>query len=439
MAFVHPLSSECLKSELDLFSVPMTQTSIESASYVEYNPISTLTDGTPIEFVINGSGQDYLDLANTHLYVKAQILKANSQPIDANSEVGPVNLILQSLFSEVDIKLNDVLITSTNNTYAYRAYLETLLSYGSDAKNSQLGASLFIKDEAGKMENANPREDDANVGLKKRHSYFTDGRNVDLLGRLHADLFYQQKYIPNDVTLRIRLIRSPNNFCLMSSTPNENYKIHISECKIYVRRVKISPSVFVAHAKALEYGSAKYPIHRIICKTYTVPRGNLDSCQENVFAGQLPTRLVIGCVDNDAFNGNYEKNPFNFKHYNMSQLKVYLDGQQQTVRPLELNFANSQYVTAYMSLFTGTGKQFEDAGNGIHRDDYARGYTLYAFDLTPDLSEDDHFNLVREGNVRIDMKFSVALPNTINVIVYAEFENIIEIDRTRNVKFDYSE
>ena len=70
---------------------------------------------------------------------------------------------------------------------------------------------------------------------------------------------------------------------------------------------------------------------------------------------------------------------------------------------------------------------------------YARGYTLYAFDLTPDLGEDDHFNLVREGNVRIDMKFSVALPNTINVIVYAEFENIIEIDRTRNVKFDYSE
>ena len=111
MAFVHPLSSECLKSELDLFSVPMTQTSIESASYVEYNPISTLTDGTPIEFVISGSGQDYLDLANTHLYVKVQILKANGQAIDGNSEVGPVNLLLQSLFSEVYIKLNDVLVT----------------------------------------------------------------------------------------------------------------------------------------------------------------------------------------------------------------------------------------------------------------------------------------------------------------------------------------
>ena len=122
----------------------------------------------------------------------------------------------------------------------------------------------------------------------------------------------------------------------------------------------------------------------------------------------------------------------------MSQLKVFLDGQQQNVRPLELDFANNKFVTACMRLFTGTGKQFMDSGNSIERSDYSRGYTLYAFDLTPDLGEDDHFNLIKEGNVRVDMKFSVALPNTINVIVYAEFENIIEIDRTRNVIFDYS-
>ena len=96
----------------------MTQTSIDSASYVEYNAISTITDGTPIEFVISGSGQDYLDLANTQLYVRAQIRKANNQPIDANIEVVPVNLLMHSLFNEVDVRLNDVLITSTNNTYA---------------------------------------------------------------------------------------------------------------------------------------------------------------------------------------------------------------------------------------------------------------------------------------------------------------------------------
>jgi hypothetical protein len=312
------------------------------------------------------------------------------------------------------------------------------MSYGTEAKTSQLSSSLYFKDEAGKMDDANPLEADANEGLRRRHAYISDGRTVDLLGRIHADLFYQQKYLPNDVTIRIRLIRNRNNFCLMSSTPDENYKINISDCKIYVRKVKLSPSVFIAHAKALEHGNAKFPLHRIVCKTFTVPRGNLDCSQENLFSGQLPTRLVIGCVDNDAFNGNYGKNPFDFKHYNLNQIKVYLDGQQQSIRPLEPDFVNNQYISAYMTLFTGTGKQFMDEGNQIHRDDYAKGYTLYAYDLTPDLGEDDHFNLIKEGNVRVDMKFGVPLPNTINVIVYAEFENIIEIDRSRNVIFDYS-
>ena len=438
MAFVHPLSCECTKSELDIFSVPPTQTSIESGNYVEYNPISSITDGTPIEFVISGSGQDYIDLANTQLYVKLDIRTPANVVVDGNSRVGPTNLLLHSLFSEVDVKLNDVLITSTNNTYAYRAYMETLLSYGNEAKTTHLTSSLYYKDDAGKMDDANPTDDACNSGLKKRQGYFREGRSVELLGRIHADMFYQQKYIPNDVTIRIRLVRNKNNFCLMSSTPDENYKIHISECKIYARKVKLSPSVFVAHAKGLENGNAKYPLRRVICKTFTVPRGNLDCSQENLFSGQLPTRLVIGCVDNDAFNGNYQKNPFNFKHFSLSQLKIYMDGQQQSVRPLELNFENNHYINAYMSLFSGTGKQFTDEGNQIHREDYARGYTLYAFDLTPDQGEDDHFNLIKEGTVRVDMRFSVVLPNTINVIAYAEFENIIEIDRSRNIIYDYS-
>ena len=88
-------------------------------------------------------------------------------------------------------------------------------------------------------------------------------------------------------------------------------------------------------------------------------------------------------------------------------------------------------------LFLGTGKQQRDEGNDIERGDYAGGYTLYAFDLTPDIAEAGHFNLAKEGSIRVDLKFVTALPNTINVIAYAEFENVIEIDRNRNVIFDF--
>jgi len=47
MAFIHEGSCECAKIEQDLFSVPPTQTSIESGLFVEYRPISSITDGAP--------------------------------------------------------------------------------------------------------------------------------------------------------------------------------------------------------------------------------------------------------------------------------------------------------------------------------------------------------------------------------------------------------
>jgi len=137
MAFIHPQSCECTKSELDLFVVPPTQISIESGTLLEYNPISTISQRTQIEFSVTGARQDISGL------VRAQIVKATDEPVDNNDAVGPTNLFLHSLFSEMDITLNDTLVTSSNNTYAYRSYLETLLSYGGAAKTSQLTSALY--------------------------------------------------------------------------------------------------------------------------------------------------------------------------------------------------------------------------------------------------------------------------------------------------------
>ena len=80
MAFIHDQSCEGAKTELDVFSVPPTQTSIEYGNYVEYHPLS-ITDSGPIEFDVSSSGQNYLDFANTKLLVKAKITRGNGDYI----------------------------------------------------------------------------------------------------------------------------------------------------------------------------------------------------------------------------------------------------------------------------------------------------------------------------------------------------------------------
>ena len=88
---------------------------------------SSVLDGS-IEFDITSSGDDYIDFANSYLYARAQIIRANGTALEAAGTVGPVNNFLHSLFSQVDLSLNGTMITSSTNTYPYRAYIENLLS-----------------------------------------------------------------------------------------------------------------------------------------------------------------------------------------------------------------------------------------------------------------------------------------------------------------------
>jgi hypothetical protein len=125
LALIHESNCECAKSELDLFTLPSTQTSIESGIYVEYHPISYSTGGAPIEFDVTATGDDYLDLANSFLCVRAEITRINGDDLDAANTVGPVSNFLRRLFSQVDVSLNGTLITSSTNTKAYRSYIET--------------------------------------------------------------------------------------------------------------------------------------------------------------------------------------------------------------------------------------------------------------------------------------------------------------------------
>jgi len=101
----------------------------------------------------------------------------------------------------------------------------------------------------------------SNEGLVKRSQPTNQSRVVDMMGHLHADIFFQDRYILNKVNVKIKLVRSKDVFCVMSEA---DCKVMITKAAMFVRKVKLSPSVFMAHAKALENGTAKYPIRRVV-------------------------------------------------------------------------------------------------------------------------------------------------------------------------------
>ena len=151
MSLVHTKSCESVHTGLDLFALPPTQTAVQDGLWVEYHPLATLAAGAPIEFAVSGATADYIDLSNTYLYVKAKVLRQDGTNPPADAVFAPVNYWLHSLFSQVDVLLNNTLVTPSENTYPYRAYIESTLNYGREAKTTHLTSTLYYQDTANQM------------------------------------------------------------------------------------------------------------------------------------------------------------------------------------------------------------------------------------------------------------------------------------------------
>lgn len=209
--------------------------------------------------------------------------------------------------------------------------------------------------------------------------------------------------------------------------------------KWYVKAVEISKAANLGLEQALRINSAKYPIRRVELKTIHINAGVRETPENAIFNGQIPRRIVFGCVDADAYQGTYGKSPFNFKSYSISEVSVTAGGQNFPSKPLTMNFQNNQYIKAFVQLFEGLGISDDNKGISVSLPKFKNGSCLFAFDLSPDEDDGNHWDLVKEGATSICVKFTDAVPaGGVELIVYAEFDNLITIDHGRNVFMDYN-
>ena len=114
---------ECAKSEFDYFLPIPTQTSIVRTFLREYTPLSALQHGAPIEFAVAGTENLYMDLNQSYIYIKCKITKANKTALVVADKVGPINLTLHSLFSNMELELCGKQVSDNSGHYSYRALL----------------------------------------------------------------------------------------------------------------------------------------------------------------------------------------------------------------------------------------------------------------------------------------------------------------------------
>lgn len=323
MEFLHKSSSPATIAELDLFKLLPTQTVIESTYEVEYRPIGTLAKSSIFEFIIPGS-EHYTDLSASYLYAKMKI------EADEQFEMIPTSNYAASLFEQLDVYLGAVNITPGNSLYHYQSYIDDLFfKYRSPLDDCQMIGGT----------------DDA------RKDRIKGSKTFDLIIPIHAPIFQQEKFLIDNVPITLRFKLASAAFGLKSASTGAKASIEFERLSLFIRRVKLYPPVQISIATNLQKSPAMYYLQRNEVKSFHLPTGFATSSIDNVYAGQLPRKLIVGFVPDKAFNGDISKDCFNFVHSNLQSATVIANGIKIPSTSYQPDFANKLFMREFYDVF----------------------------------------------------------------------------------------
>lgn len=446
---------ECMSSQLDLFTTIPIQSNILKTEEISYKPITSILNNSIIEFSSLGHGDTYRDLSSIQLRLLVRLKKSSTEhfargqaailgpdgktvttPAKEAEGGGLVNNVLHSLFKQCTIYLNGIAISQSDNNYAYRAYLETILNYNELSSNTHLVTSGFAIDTPGNMNSLTD-----NKGYLARKKMFEGSCVVELVGKLHGDMLNQNKLLINNVDLRIVLsLEKPEFYTLEADTGTSI--MEIIEATMFMNHVTLNPGILIAHEQALAKRNAIYNYKRVEVKSYTVSSLNSSFSLDNCVIGQIPNFILFCMVQNDAYTGQRTLNPYNLQHFDISNFYLTLNGNQIPNQPLMFDYSKQPPISTrgYSNLFKNIGIHYHNHGNLIKKEFFDNGAFMICFDLTNDQSFSEQCaNLLNQGTIRIDAldaqltRFTNAIPNTLTCLVYTEYDACIEIDQARQI------
>jgi hypothetical protein len=421
------MSLEGFSESVGLFLTPPTEAGIENKSWINIRPTSQITEGGTIDFNVPGNTLKYMSLYDSRFYVKSRIVKKDGTAFGEDEFASPVNLFLHSLWSQMDVSIQQVSVSSGVSTkYPMKALIDYTLGTTDTEWNSSGACQMYYRDNWACMDDWDPapKKLPINSGLFARYSRSKKGKIFDMEGPLYSDIFQQKRLLLNGLQLGVKLYPSQDSFRLMCKT--NDYKVEILDAILKVCYVKVSPGILLGHSEALKIGPAMYFYDESIIKSYAIASGQYGITVDDLFQGEVPKTLTLCLASSEAMNGSCKRNPFNFKNYNLDFCSFYVDGQSYPTQALQPSFGNSNYVEAYLRLFN------EQPMNGITYEEFGSGYTIYTFTLREKTK--NILSVRRRGHTRLELRFSDPLAEPVTLLAYGKFGQVLSVDQSRNVK-----
>ena len=442
---LHQESGECLYNNMELFRLPATQEVIEETSYDKINPTISIGKGEHIEFKIL-TGDGYADPSSIILYLRQRITLEDGTAIkrglqDAVTDEGavaPVNYLLGAQIKNLEVFLNNQLVSESDNLYAYKSIFEVICNYCEEAKKEQLAGALYHPDSGGDAINtltpAKVKDGTLkNKGFVTRFNIADESAHFECWGTLSSEFLNQSDLLIDGCELRIKIQRHAPAFCLHAHSDAKNYALHTDEAFLLVKRHKIAPSFKIATETKLQTSNILYNVRRVEMKYFSRGAGLSDFAVQNLSAGRLPRRIILGMVTSEAFHGSLKLTPYNFQLFSAYSIILRKDSVTIPFENIELFPGKNLCGQAYIAFLQGTNHLAHNRGCGMTPAMYSDGHQILPLDISGSMTDVGQLEPVRHAKLSLYIKLKNALTEATTLIVYLEYDDLIQMDKDRQV------
>lgn len=423
---------ELATDALDLFTVPPIEVGLIHGKEVTIYPSSVLTSAGPVEFIIPSDNTDFTALNLTRLEGEIEVVKLDGSAFADTDKISIVNLFPQSLFKQIEVSLNDIQICDLSTpTYHYKSFIETHLTYNDDIKTTSLKeCELYLKDDAGKENVLLVGAAEAkNTGFMSRKKFF-QGKKLYFSLVPHIDFFQCPRLLIPGVDIKIKLIRADDSFSIISDV---DAKIVISKLVLRIRRITADPTILGGIETKLNAGSTLvYPIVKSVIKSHLINAGTQNTMLPQVIRGRLPRSFNISFVSAKAYDSNRACNPFCFQNFTCNYLNILVNGEPLNPTVFQPDFSTENYIREYRWFLDNIGLG-SSLTNSISKEEFKDNSFFMPFDMTPDLCNSFYLRGNESGTIDINLGFKTALTENIYCLLFASYDEVISIDKNRNI------
>ena len=175
------------------------------------------------------------------------------------------------------------------------------------------------------------------------------------------------------------------------------------------------------------------------CGTNVVDLSNLNLL--TMEGNLLPHRIIAVMVREDAVHGNYNRDPFNYQHFNLAEFSLKVGSEQIPLPELKCTMDDddsNDILRPLFSVLLANHSLLSDEELGINPSNYRNENVFLAWDLSQ-MSPGQSFEMTQEKPVSLILKLRRANNFVINVIVYSEYNSEIEMLNNRKVScYEYA-